>query len=64
MSYKIVRQYMHELPAEIIKTGLTLEEAQTYCCDPETSSLTCKSDDAVKLTKTHGDWFDGYKKEK
>lgn len=44
MTYKVIRFSMTE-PKEVIKTGLTLEEAQEHC----------SRDD------THGDgWFDGY----
>ena len=44
MTYKVIRFSMTE-PKEVIKTGLTLEEAQEHC----------GRDD------THGDgWFDGY----
>ena len=49
--YKIIRFYAptvrHE--EEVIRTGLTLEEAQEHCNDPE--------------TREEGKWFDGYTKE-
>jgi len=50
-TYKIVRFYAPHLhkEKEVIKTGLTLEEAQEHCSDPETS---------VK-----GVYFDGYYEE-
>lgn len=48
MSYKIIRFYQDDRPAKVVKTGLTLEEAQAHC-----------NDDA-----THGPgWFDGYEEE-
>ena len=49
MTYKIVRLKAHSYePTEVIRTGLTLEEAQEHC----------KRDD------THGPgWFDGYEEE-
>ncbi len=58
-TYKIVRFYQRDANArETIKTGLTLEEAQEHCSDPETSSRTSTSDDG-----TRGPWFDGYYEE-
>lgn len=46
-TYKIVR-FKFDDDSEVIKRGLTLEEAQKHC-----------NDDA-----THGDgWFDGYESE-
>lgn len=41
---------------KLIKTGLTLKQAQEHCSDPETSSKTHpKGRNGVKC-----DWFDGY----
>jgi hypothetical protein len=44
----------------VINSGLTLEQAQAHCNDPETSSSTAKSPAARQRTRTHGEWFDGY----
>jgi hypothetical protein len=73
MPYKIVRMYQNRgdlLPLltpgmrvpenREIKRGLTLEEAQAHCSDPETSSSTCKLPENVKRTEDFGPWFDGY----
>ena len=58
--YKIIRFYQYSGRRPIIKQGLTLEEAQEHCEDPETSSSTC----ADKSHKDkHGPWFDGYTEE-
>lgn len=51
--YKIVRFQLHG-GSRTIKKGLTLEEAQEHCKDPETSGSTCSD------IKKRGDWFDGY----
>ena len=61
MKYKVIRFYSNEgLRAKTIKKGLTLEEAQAHCSDPETSSDTCKEPENVKRTARLGFWFDGY----
>lgn len=58
--YKIVRMYRDHDKKTTIKTGLTLEEAQAHCHDPETSSSTATSAEARKRTEQFGPWFDGY----
>jgi len=63
MSYRIVRMFLEDSP-RVVKRGLTLEEAQAHCQDPETSSKTAKKRRAVELTKAKGPWFDGYEEEK
>ncbi len=45
---------------EIIKTELTLEQAQAHCNDPETSSFNCTSDWGKALTEKYGVWMDTY----
>lgn len=55
--YKIVRFYADNRPNRIIERGLTLEEAQEHCNDPETSSSTAS---ARKRKRISGQWFDGY----
>lgn len=64
MTYRIERVYFeHEELREILETGLTLEEAQQHCKDPETSSRTCKLPENVDRTEKHGPWFDCYNRE-
>lgn len=68
-TYKIVRFYFNGGSRggggkrTTVATGLTLEEAQEHCKDPETSSKTCTKAAGKRRTKTHGPWFDGYYKE-
>lgn len=63
-TYEIVRFYQRsDLGAEVLQTGLTLEEAQEHCNDPETSSRTATSDEAEARTAEFGAWFDGYREE-
>lgn len=47
-TYKIIRFYFNGDP-ETRQTGLSLEEAQEWCNDPE--------------TREEGKWFDGYAQE-
>lgn len=62
--YKIVRQFYNGSRKRTVKTGLTLEEAQAHCSDPETSSKTATSSKARAYTQKRGPWFDGYTEEK
>ena len=63
--YKIVRMFRDERNGErraprTIKRGLTLEEAQSHCRNPESSSRSATSARAKRYTAQHGAWFDGY----
>lgn len=61
--YYIVRMYQDRERApqrRVIKSGLTLSEAQAWCQDPETSSRTATSSRAQARTRAYGPWFDGY----
>jgi len=64
MKFKIVRNFFEGYPDKIIKRGLTEEEAQAWCRDPETSSSTCKSKKALAIFAKYGEWFDGYEEDK
>jgi len=57
--YNIVRNYFRG-GKRVIERGVTLEEAQAHCSDPETSSRTATSAKARRRTRERGDWFDGY----
>jgi hypothetical protein len=60
--YKIVRGYFRG-GRRTVRTGLTLEEAQAHCQDPETSSSTCRKAVNRRRTEQRGAWFDGYTQE-
>ncbi len=57
MRYKIVRNWATRTKGKTMKNGLTLEEAQAHCTNPETSGSTC-----TDLSK-RGMWFDSYTEE-
>jgi hypothetical protein len=59
-TYKIIRFFRDISANEVIAEGLTLEEAQAHCNDPETSASTATSAQALALTQARGPWFDGY----
>jgi hypothetical protein len=59
--YRIVRSYREAaIRRRVIATGLTLEQAQAHCSDPETSSRTATSKTEGERTRRVGAWFDGY----
>ncbi len=59
--FRIVRHYYNgPTYHRTIKAGLTLEQAQAHCKDPETSSSTASSSAAKARTRRMGPWFDGY----
>ncbi len=61
--YKIVRMFCRDIPSRTIKKGLTLEEAQAHCRDPETSYKTCTESRRKAYTRKMGPWFDAYDNE-
>jgi hypothetical protein len=61
-TYKIVHTYFDH-GHRTLATGLTLDEAQAWCRDPETSSSTATKAVNAQRTKRMGPWFDGYDKE-
>lgn len=64
ITYRIVRFYQDpDRSSETILTGLTLDQAQAHCHDPETSSRTCTTAAGIRRTAEHGEWFDGWTEE-
>ena len=61
-TYYIIR-FHKEGESVVLKRGLTLEEAQAHCKDPETSSSTCTEAKCLNYTELNGPWFDGYEEE-
>lgn len=60
-TFKIIRMFFNDdVPNRIIKRGLTQEQAQAHCSDPETSSSTCTNRAGLERTRKHGPWFDGW----
>jgi hypothetical protein len=67
MRYEIVRLYQPadwrgSIKRRVIDSGLTLEQAQTHCQNPETSSSTCSAKKRNSV-RHNGAWFDGYREE-
>ena len=62
-TYTITRLFRDSPNRTIVKRGLTLEEAQAHCSDPETSSSTCEGETGKVYTEIHGAWFDAYEEE-
>ena len=63
-TYKVVRFYRDDQGRrEILETGLSLEDAQTICRSPETSSRTATDAEGVARTNALGPWFCGYEEE-
>lgn len=61
-TYKIVRHYLNRGKRTVAR-GLSLEQAQRHCNNPETSSTRCTSKAARARTRKYGPWFDGYYRE-
>jgi hypothetical protein len=61
----LIERFFFDRPGRrrIIRRGLTLEQAQSHCQNPETSSTTCKGAAGKRRTRECGRWFDGYTEE-
>lgn len=67
--YEVVKFYQGNRSPQVIVTGLTRQEAERICQDPDTSSMTarkpkgCDNDDA-QITRWHDKqkhWFYGFR---
>jgi len=61
--YKVQRVFFNGYKTQTLKKGLSLEEAQKHCKDPETSSSTCTNAKGLRRTKVSGPWFDSWTQE-
>jgi len=64
MTYRIVRSFRDSDRRVTVATGLTQEQAQAHCSNPETSSSTCTNSVGKARTRRSGPWFDGWIEEK
>lgn len=61
MAYKIIRHYQDPNMAPVLLTYVeTLDQAEEWCRDPQTSSSTAWAPEATGHTESYGPWFDGY----
>lgn len=58
-TYKVIRFFRDSGRRMVIGTRMTLEKAQEWCQNPETSSSTCTSPAGKRRTRRSGPWFDG-----
>ena len=63
-TYRIIRLHKDDYKPRVLSRGLTLEEAQRWCRNPETSSSTCEGETGKAYTEIHGAWFDAYEEER
>lgn len=59
-TYKIVRFFANSKTRDqVLKTGLTRDEAEAHAASDESSSATCSEEKRYNL-RTKGDWFEGF----
>lgn len=61
-TYSIIR-FFQDGERQELQSGLSLEDAQEHCNDPQTSSRTCTEPALVAMTAERGQWFDGFEAE-
>jgi len=57
--YNIIRFWANGA-RRVVDIGLTLEQAQSHCKDPQTNSETCTNKAGKDRTRKTGPWFDGF----
>lgn len=62
-TYRIIRIYKDVDKTEIVKTGLTEEEAKAHCSDKRTSSSGCEDEEGKARTAQFGEWMDCFEDE-
>lgn len=63
-TYRVTRHYRDHDLKRFMKSHLTLEEAQAWCRNKETSSSTCSPETyLIEETERFGPWFDAYEEE-
>lgn len=63
-TYRITRFYFNDdYVTEIVDKGLSLEQAQAHCNDPQSDSSSATDAEGVARTEERGPWFDGYTRE-
>lgn len=60
MTYRIERIYFKGHRKQVLARGLSEEQAQEWCKDPEGSSSTCTKRTPCARTKAKGPWFECY----
>jgi len=63
-TYKVQRIFFNGSRKRTLARGLTEEQAQAHCSDPETSSSTCSKASNKARTRRLGPWFDSYTEDK
>ena len=63
--YKVLRYFADpELPPVVVKTGLSLDEAQDHCNLANSSSRTCTDELGQARTARYGAWHDEWKEQR
>lgn len=47
-------------PSRIVETGLSREQAEAICQDPDNNSKTTTTSEGKAVTRKYGEWFFGF----